>query len=404
MIFKIFILVFTCIFTTLVEYKLTKRWFTPSALLGWPFVVVILMTNLIGEKYNFYSISIRTIDQITIGIILFSFGSILVNIIKRSNKIKFYGTPKYRGDLDGRISVILNYTYLVAIITLIRLIIYMNRYGVDNFIATDGAEGILMSGIFSHLLLSVYPLTPIITSYSIRKKKYSYLIPVILIIGLVYFTFVKYHLIVLVLIIIVYLNIENPKMFYKTVPILIIAPIIIFIVNYLSKFNASGVQVKEGYIFNHLINYLSGGLIYNSVNPDFVYNNYGISEIVIMMLMVIPNLFTNALFGVKYYAYEPLPFVSMGLNGEQGNVLNTISFLFTSREFIATCFIIIVWGGIIGSIYSKAKINYSLLATVYSFTLLSFYATFYVLVPPWEMIIFSIIMPRLFVKKIAIKI
>ena len=94
----------------------------------------------------------------------------------------------------------------------------------------------------------------------------------------------------------------------------------------------------------------------------------------------------------------------MGLNGEVGNVLNTISFLFTSREFIATCFIIIVWGFILGLLYTKVKINYSLLATVYSFTLLSFYATFYVLTPPWEMIIFSIIMPRLFMKKIVIKI
>ena len=404
MVLKIFILIFVCIFTTGIEYKLTKRWFTPSALLGWPFLVVILMTNLIGEKYEFYSISLNTIDQIIIGIILFSLGSIFANIIKGSNKNKFYKLSKYNGDLDGRINSIVNYTYVVVVITLIRLIIYMNKYGVNNFIATDGAEGILMSGIFSHLLLSVYPLTAIITSYAIRKKKYSYLIPVISIIGLVYFTFVKYHLIVLVLIIIIYLNIENPKMFYKTIPVLIIAPIIIFIINYLSKFNASGVQVKEGYIFNHLINYLSGGLIYNSVNPNFVYNNYGISEIVIMIFMVIPNLFTNFLFGFKYYAYEPLPFVSMGLNGEVGNVLNTISFLFTSREFIATCFIIIVWGFILGLLYTKVKINYSLLATVYSFTLLSFYATFYVLTPPWEMIIFSIIMPRLFMKKIVIKI
>lgn len=400
---KIFILIFVCIFTTIVEYKLTKRWFTPSALLGWPFVIVILMINIIGEKYKFYSISVHTIDQIIIGIIFFSIGSIFANIIKKGNKIKFYKLSRFNGDLDSRINIIVNYTYVVATITLIRLAIYMNKYGVDNFIATDGAEGVLMSGIFSHLLLSVYPLTAIITSYAIRKKKYSYLVPVILIIGLVYFTFVKYHLIVLVLIIIIYLNIENPKMFYRTIPVLIIAPVIIFIVNYLSKFNASGVQVKEGYIFNHLINYLSGGLIYNSVNPNFVYNNYGITEIVIMMFMVIPNLFTNLLFGFKYYSYEPLPFVSMGLNGESGNVLNTISFLFTSREFIATCFIIMIWGFILGLLYTKVKINYSLLATVYSFTLLSFYATFYVLTPPWEMIIFSIIMPRLFIKKVIIK-
>ena len=176
MVLKIFILIFVCIFTTGIEYKLTKRWFTPSALLGWPFLVVILMTNLIGEKYEFYSISLNTIDQIIIGIILFSLGSIFANIIKGSNKNKFYKLSKYNGDLDGRINSIVNYTYVVVVITLIRLIIYMNKYGVNNFIATDGAEGILMSGIFSHLLLSVYPLTAIITSYAIRKKNYIYIL------------------------------------------------------------------------------------------------------------------------------------------------------------------------------------------------------------------------------------
>ena len=392
--FQLMILISTII--TIIEYFITKRFFNPTTILSWPFIIVIFINKIFGNKYGFYDINEKTINKITIGILFFFVGSISSTIIKKYIGIK--NNRKTSLIIKYNIDNIYIYVMGVAVINLMRLVLVLHKYGVKNFIVNDGMNGLLMTGIFSHMLLSSYPLVAILISHALKKKEYKFLFPVILIFIVIYFTFVKYHMISLVLIIIIYLNIENPKMFSKTVPVLIVTPIIIFFANYLTNFNARGITAENDYILKHLINYISGGLIYDSISPNFSYNNYGLLEIIVMILMVIPNLFINLLWGRKVYPYETMQFYSMGWNGENGNVINTISFLFSSKNIIGTILLIIFLGIIVGSLYSKDQSKYLLMAAVYTFVFLSFYATFLVLVPPWEMIIFSLIMPKLFLK------
>lgn len=395
------LILLVCITATITEYYLTRRIFNPTTILGWPFVVVIGINKIFGNKLGFYEISSKTIFYITTGIFAFFIGSIFSIIIKKCiNRNKYKNINKKNQILiDYKINKIYNYSMIIIIINFGRLFVFWNRYGLRNFIINDGMESILLTGIFSHFLLTLYPLIPILTSYGLRNKLYKYFLPLILISILMFFTFTKYHLISLALIVIIYLNIENPKLLSKTIPVIVLIPIGIFILNYLTNFRARGIVAEENYILNHLFNYISGGLIYDSVNPGITYNNYGIVEIILTMIMVIPNLFTNALFGVKFYPFEVLPFSSMGWNGERGNVLNTISFLFSSGNILGTLILMVLLGVLIGFIHSQRKIQYPFMATVYTFLFLSFYATFLVLAPPWEMIIFSVIIPRIFVEK-----
>lgn len=387
------ILIFTCLLATAIEYYMTKRLFTPTTMLGWPYICVIILNRIVGENYGFIEINNNTIQQINLGILFFLLGSVIAIVIKN----RYY---KSNNSIDRNVVYNMKrmyvYVMIVAIVTFVRLIIYILRYGMQYFLVSDGVNGILMTGVLCHLLLSTYPLIPILVAYAIKKKSLLYSIPVILILFLTYFTFVKYHIISLILIIIIYINIENKSMFYKTLPVLLVLPVCIFFMNYIMNFHAREIQAETEFLLNHLFNYLSGGLIYNSIDPGFTYNNYGIIELIIMFFMVIPNLFLNALFNVKFYDFQPLAFLSMGSNNEYGNVLNTISFLFSSKNLIGTFIVIVCWGFLVSSISSKSKGRYPLMSVVYSFTLLSFYATFLVLAPPWEMIIFSLIVPNLF--------
>lgn len=394
------VLIIICCMISVSEYILTKKIFTASTILAWPYVFIILINSLFGEKLRFYLINISTIEEITIGIICFWVGSLVALAIKKCIKFKKIVIKKQLILEDEyHINKIARFTTVIASVNFIRLFYYFYKFGINNFIANDGMNSILMTGILCHFLLATYPLTGILMSYYLSNKKIKYLIPVVMVMILAYFTFTKYHLISLVLIIIIYINIENPKMLLKTLPIFISLPILIFFANYIMNFNARGISANEGYLLNHLINYLSGGILYDSLNPNFTYNNYGLAELVLLCFMALPNVFTRFLFGSTYYMFEQIPFLYMGSNGERGNVINTISFFFSSDNMIGTCLFICILGFVVSSISVNSFKNFPLISVVYTFTFLSFYATFLVLTPPWEMIIFSIIIPKLFIKK-----
>ena len=120
--FNLVILIFICLFMTIVEYLITKRIFTPTSIIAWPYVFVIFLNNTFGKKLGFYSIDSATILQITFGILFFSFGSLVANIVKLI-KNKKYNNTNIQVQYD--IKKISLYVMMIGIITTIRLIYYI---------------------------------------------------------------------------------------------------------------------------------------------------------------------------------------------------------------------------------------------------------------------------------------
>ena len=402
----------TCFLVT--EYVITRRFINVFTVFVIPYMFIIPFNNLIMVRYGFYSISNEVICMILMGFVSIFAGTFMANLragilrkrvrYVQSDKFKYYYMDK-----------MLKYAVFVEILTIIRFLYVVLSYGFA-YIASSSYEGYLVRGIAGHLLLTIYPLIPILFYYWLRhKEEKRYLLTAIIAVGLLFLTFVKYHSIGMVVLLYLFVSLEDHTYLKKGAIMMGLIAIAFFVTNYVLSFAIRGtvLQVSKVYYINHLWNYIAGSLIYdNQIFQNELHPGYGILYKIASFTVPVINLFLNKLFNVRLFPFLGNEFAAVGSNGERGNVIDAIGYLFPAERrwinyyfFAATLFII---GFTFTLIYNRAlrerehfRITISVFMTFFMF--FSFFGTFYVNLIPWEVLIWSILLPPFFDRRIHIK-
>lgn len=398
------------------SYKMSKRILNIPTILITPYLFVIPINNILMTKYNFYDISNETIEMILLASFCVTIGSLIAEIRRKKksdvgiyydqsdDKFNYYSFDK-----------MVNYVIIVEIITVARFLITLLTEGAV-FIVSDEYESGLIKGFLGHLFLTIYPLLPILFYYWLKhKNRIRFLFASCFGLCLFFLTFVKYHSIGLVVITFFLVSFEDFKYFKKGIFTVVVFAISFFVLNYFISFVARGTTnaIKDNYYLEHLWNYISGSIIYdNDIFLNGVRVNVSIFYKLLSFTMAPINLILDKLDFDLICPHEALPYIYVGSNGEMGNVIDALGYLYPSKGGLIDLLLYIIVLTVIGFIFTqiynrelRPKNRYAITLCIFLsfFVFFSFFGTFYVSFVPYEMIFWSIVMLKLFDRRIKVK-
>lgn len=128
-----------------------------------------------------------------------------------------------------------------------------------------------------------------------------------------------------------------------------------------------------------------------------------------IFIFALPNMFFNKIIGRTFFPWSIATYDFYPIsNNESSNVIDAIGYLYPSYgneiEIIIFYIFMIVVGFIFYKIYINSIKKLHVFNTLISnfmtyFIFLSFFGTFYMLSSPWEILIYSMFIPKLFLKK-----
>lgn len=386
-----------------------------------PYIVIVPINNFIMIKRGFYMISEQVLCLIGGSLFCIFVGYIAANTyLKLHKRANIYQEQELEKKFScHRMQAMLRYVIAVEILVTIRLICMIFTNGLA-YISTENFAGYMMSGPLGHLLLTIYPLVPILFLYWLKNMKQAlYLITTIVCIGLLFTTFVKYHVVGIIVLIYFFVSLEDRKYLCKGLIIVSVTAISAFILNYFVTFLLRGTasRASQDYYFNHLWNYMAGSLIHD--NLIFTSGiNVGMSSVFKFARAMLTPFYVLAI-SLLDISIEPLgtvthiiDFVPMGTNGEWGNIIDAFGYFFPSKgnsiEIILHFIILILIGLIFTLLYNNLikesdKFHITISVILDFFCFFSFFGIMYNLLPPWEILVYSIVLPKLFDCKTKIR-
>lgn len=400
----VYISLFTIIcVSSLASYIDKKRYgtyFAPSSVLAWPLTASTLLIVFFGRPLGFYDIDPLEILILALGIAAFSAGSILATYLK-SKALEWKSKRSRHVDLKEKhiVNEWRNFllpakwiTSTALLVGVIRLLVLIFRDGIGAYVSTDGYDAALMYGFPAHVILIGYALTPLLFADAMLNKNiYSGIIWIGYLV-LLFSSFVKYHVVLFVLVSFIFVMTIEKKTIKILLPLLIILPIVIFILSYVFIFASKGLSFEDNYLAKHLLNYLCCGILYTSVDMQSLFIPYmNPINIFIAQFVAIPNKLFDLLNLPKWPIASP-PYVYLSLT-ERGNVINIITmFLYTKNYIIAL--ILIILFALILSLFVYQATNKLVSSVILALLLLSFFGDFFVLLLVWEVILYSVILWR----------
>lgn len=403
----IIVLVVLAALVTFIIWKLFGSIFVPTTYIFFPITGAVLLLCLVGPSLDFYSLEMTELWSVIIGLIAITCGEVLVLLImarkeRRHSTILGISTHKiikqWRSlNLDIRLVQV-----IVAIclsLGFIRLIFLMASVGIARFFDTDGLDGALLTGPCARVILIGYALCPLLLKDFFEVRSWKSIILWILYIILIFMTMVKYHPIVLILASLIYSCLTGAVKVKKALPLLVVIPVMLFYLSYVIIFASRGDTARTGYLERHLVNYLSSGVLYSSLVANISFGQY-LSPFYLLLsqFMPIPNMVSRAFTGANFFEMPATPFVSLGANGERGNVCNLVSMFFLNKEWIAGFVALLIIGMICAFLTVNPK-NSLLACYVVACLILSFFGDYFALSPIWETFIYTLIIP-IFIKYI----
>jgi len=392
--------------------KLHNTFINPYTVLSAPYMFVVLLNKVWGEKIGFYPIGDMTLTVIGGGLICFFIGTLIasgrVSII-----LKNYVYPDNSQRLDNyRMKSMLYYSFVVTVISLLKALLIIRSMGFSGLTR----EGTLVAGLVGHLLLTAYPLQPFMFYYWLKnKKKVIYLISFLLFLVVLFCSFVKYHIIGMIVICYLFVVLTERKYLKKGAILLVALVVTLFILNYIVDFVSNNVysRVQSSFYFNHFWKYLTGAVI----NGDRYYTGSiggvaGIGYKLMTFLMALPNMFIFALTGKKVFPYESIRMTRVSYVGEYSNVIDAISYMYSSETGIIGVIgfgLFFVLFGIamellfLKNIFRVQNLQIFISTVVTFFLFFSFFGTFYINSMPWEIAIYSALIPQLFNNRAKIR-
>lgn len=395
----------------LFDYRLNFYRISPFTAISAPYAVLVFFNNLVAVNYGFYNISDNVIIMEFSALLCFFIGSVVARTIYRVDFRKGVNasTLGHKKIVNYRVDKIYRYCLIVVGIEIVRIVCIIFGHGVGYFFKSEN-EGLILRGPLGHLLLTIYPLLPIIFFTWINdKKKKKYLILCIIGGMILFSSFVKYHVIGLMVLIFLFVCMECKQYLYRGIIIIVGLSCALFGLNYFITFLYNRVNVNSSFYFAHLWKYLAGSLIYDNIIfttglRTGVSGFYKLGRI----FFALPNMFIRKFIGTSYFTkIEDTKFMAVSSIGETGNVVDFIGYLFPSKGalfsiigfgFIMMCFGFLVSFAYIRSLNNTKEFLLPISVVITFFCFLSFFAVYGGLIPPWEILIWSLIMPKFFYK------
>ena len=391
------------------EYYLHHKIITVVTVMILPYMFILPINNYIAVHYGFYPISDNVVFMLLVAFLFIFLGSVLSSILggKPEQRVSIEADavekfPMYHMDLMKW------YVIAVEIILLIKLFYILYAHGFA-YLADDAAESNFISGIAGHLFLTIYPLIPILFYYWLKNKR-QILFLFLSFMGLIFafLSFTKYHSIGLIILIYLFVALEDRKYVKKGALALVIAAVGIFVINYVLGFFSRNVlgNVSGDFYLMHLWKYIGGSCIHD--NTIFTSGqNIGVGYGYKLLYCVFPfiNMILIGAFGTGLDIPVKIPFDVVADNGETTNVLDFIGFMFPSEggagNYLAFAVIMIMFGLILSYIYNvqaRKRQLFSVLACIIMtfFCFLSFFGIFASRSMIWELMLWSVIMPMIF--------
>lgn len=403
----LFMFVFLTILMIFIQSKREKNVINIVSLLMTPYVFITIVNNLFAYKMGFYLISDKVLVMLLSAFVCFFLGNIIISprgvplLAEDDNQLRFeqYNIPAMTRTL-----------LIIGTIGVIKIGQMILNGSLRLAIQEDSLD-ILGGGLVGHLTLLSYSILPIVFLYWIEnKRKISCLVSVLLIMAVTFASFVKYNVIGLAVSQFIFVLMYKKSLLKRAIILLVSFTLIAFIGNYAISFWLNNAVVKGSFYTNHLWVYISGSVIYdNHIFDGSLNNGFSIFYKLGTFIFALPNMFIQkATGGFKLFPHVKKDFLNVGsLYGQTSNVTDAVGYIypaggdiFDSIIFLIVMFII---GMVFAKIYTKGKRRndrfdtFTCIFLTY-FVFFSFFGTFYINPGPWEMLVYSIIIPRLFLK------
>lgn len=398
----VYVIVFFSLF--LLNKRISKTWIDTFFYIMGPYVAIVLINNMFFAKIGFVSVSNNSIVIYIMTTIIFFVGKVIGDLLSDNYIITISERPIVKRYSIVKINLIRKIHTIALLCIFADLFIRIQRYGLINI--SKGLEEYSTNTLASHLLITLVPFIVILIENWIKEHKMLDIILALLGCFVTLMTFVKYNLIIIFLIVLIYLLMKWPKMFMKIVPVVISAIVGAFVLNYLINFMANGSQLTSSFIFYHLWGYISGGIV--NLDKGIACfdgnNNISLGKWFLSMFMATPNMFINKM-GLPVYSYSfesLMPSFSLGMSSS--NVISIAGTAYIQSNLVEYICFVVGWGFVNEFIYKKSlktnNMGFQLAASTFlGFNLLSFFGCFFVLSAPWEQIIQTIIIFGILGKK-----
>ena len=261
-----------------------------------PYVLIILINNLIAIRFGFYSVSESSIIVTMISFPSFLSGAAIVAIAgrKKQRVVEKIDTDM-RTMPDNFYSIANMFSFVIGISCFIAILLRLLSV---SDIRVANLEILRLDGPLAHGLIAARVLVPVLLEQGFRKKKKFYFVTSVIVLLCTFASFTKYHIISQVLYMYVYFFWKNKKrMIVLTIGMIGIV-IILFALNYLIDFISKGMSYdvygKDFYV-RHLWKYIAGG----TINLNNIVNNssitYSAGDFIIDTFFTYPNMFLRKL-------------------------------------------------------------------------------------------------------------
>lgn len=380
----------------LFNYLIYDKRLTSFVLVMMPYIVITLVNNFIATRLGFFRISDNTMFMVLIGSLMFFGGNCLAQAF-------FAGAPlavreKIIGTDQDVLSVFRIKIYITAVlgIRILQLISVVASKGLEGVIEND-FEALMTRGIMGHLMISVFPLIPVLFYDWIKHKRNSYsLILTGTFFILAFVETEKAQVLTITIAIFLYCVFKNRSYLTKGSVILAAMIAVLFIGNYVAKFILQAIYSsvgKEYYVYR-LWNYIAGSLINSRCATDTIVtvktNGF---DYLIDVLLSLPNLFLGGLLGIELgpdvrYSFPYIrDFMQVtqypaGYRSQTGNVISTMTYIFGNGNWLAFIVVMVLWGFVCEMILCRMTVtgrdsSIMFCCCFMAFSMVSFFGTYY---------------------------
>ena len=403
---------------TLTNHLLFKKRLTSFTLIMGPYIVIALLNNFVAVNFGFYRITHNTLFMVLIGCFTFFVGNCVVYAASSGKKLVIRDTiPGGREDILS-VPRIKWYVSAVLAVRILQLALLFMKNGLEAMIIND-FELMLTRGAMGHLMISVFPLIPVLFYNWVldRKDLYSLLLTAIYFI-LAFVETEKAQVLTITIAVFLYCAFKNRKNLYKGGVIVAAMITLLFIGNYASKFILQGYFDKIGaeYYTYRLWNYIAGSLINSRAVTDmFAAIRVNGFDYLADVLLALPNLFIKGLTGMEIGpdVRVEIPYIrdfmnvtifETGRKAQKGNVISTMTYIFGNGNWAAFVLVMIFWGiiseYILVRMYTDGRDASLMGCCCYmAFSMVSFFGTYYTSASFTERLIYCLIWAVLFSKK-----
>lgn len=359
-----------------------------------PYTIIIFINNVIMCKRGFYPISEKTIYIISLGEFLFFLGT-LVGRIRKKNKVINNNRIKESQVVN---STLIAFTIISCGIVFVDLLMCIRRYGLGNYIS--GGELYARGQIAEHFRLVLVILSILLIEEYLKKKKLYHMFLLICSLGLIFSSFIKYHIIATFLSIIIYFALVHREYLKKIGVVFGSLIIVSFILTYVITFKSYNASVTNTFYGNHLWGYIAGGILnIDNGTTFFSMRRTDLSFVlwIVEMITSFPSMITNKLFGFSFTDYIFCQkTIEFNLGASSSNVICIPGAAYIQGGLICFAIFVFVAGMIIEYVFCKAKRTVSMSRLVatsvfLSYCMLSFFASFFELSAPWETMLLSFV-------------